>query len=130
MTSASYVVHDDYRWRVLRSITDPLDGEMLELFRLEGSIGAERKGRTIWAKAVECQVWQRPRLRRIIPETLLRGRRVFFEYDERTEIVTLRLGRARKGLATTIGGLYDTIARQQAANTRRDRAHARRMRRR
>jgi hypothetical protein len=123
-----YVNHDGHRWHVLRTVDEGEDGIMLELSRLVGRIGGHRRPRVIWAKAGECQAWQRPQVRRIRTTARLRGRRVVFEFDERTEVVTLRLERGRGGLTSTLGGLYDTLARQKAANVKRDRKFNRRTR--
>lgn len=129
-TTSTFVVHDSRRWRVLQTIEDPIDGTMHELMRHDGRIGSfERTPIVRWAKVNDCQPWKRPGKRRIISETTERGRKVIFEYDERSAVVSLRLSGQRKALTSTLGGLYWTLARQQAANERRDRAFARRKRR-
>jgi hypothetical protein len=53
---------------------------------------------------------------------------VVFEYDQQTSIITLRLKRQRRGYTTTLEGLYDLCARQQAANAKRDALFKRRTR--
>jgi hypothetical protein len=123
-------LNDGYRWRVLQTAIDPEDGEMHELMRLVGRVGMDRTQRVLWARTSDCRPWERRGVRRIISETTERGRKVIFEYDERAGVVTLRLSRQRRGLTSTLGGLYWTLARQQATNTKRDRAFAKRTRRR
>lgn len=126
MSATSYVMHDGHRWRVLRTITDPVDGELHELLRLVGKLGAARTSRTLWAKVCECTPWEKSGVRRIRTSARLRGRRVVFEFDPRTEVVTLRLERQRRAVTSTLGGIFDTLLRQRAAVERRDRAFARR----
>lgn len=125
---SAYVTHDGYRWRVLQTVVDPLDGEMHELMRNGARIGQAKEPKILWAKVSECRPWQRAGKRRIISEQTERGRKVILEYDEKTGVVTLRLSGLRNGLTSTLGGLYWTLQRQQASNAKRDRAFKRRTR--
>lgn len=131
MSHPTYVTHAGHRWRVMQEITDPNDGPMYELSRRMGRVG-ENTGNAIlrWALVSDCQPWKKTGLRRIISATTERGRKIIFEYDAKNDVVSLRLSRQRKALTTTLGGLYWTLQRQAAMNAKRDRAHARRVRRR
>lgn len=121
-----YVTHFGNRWTVLQEEIDPEDGKMLQIMRKVGRIGAERRTSIIWARESECSPWKKGSVRRIISETTERGKKVIFEHDGETGVVTLRLARQRTSLTTTLGGLYWLLVRQQAANVKRDRAFARR----
>ncbi|HEY6965855.1 MAG TPA: hypothetical protein VI229_00175 [Burkholderiales bacterium] len=124
----TYVRHDGYRWQVLRTVHDEQDGPMHELMRIAPF--GNRLPKVLWAKATECTPWKAEGIRRIVGVVPLRGRKVIFEFVPGTDEVRLRLSRQRTALTATLGGLYDTLARQKAANERRDRAFKRRTKRR
>lgn len=126
MSTPTYVLHDGYRWKMLGS-TD-VDGE--PAYDLARQVPGGRGKRTLLARVRDCQPWQRPAGTRTIrgEKPHRKGRPVVFEYDQQTGVITLRLKRARAGFTTTLEGLYDMCARQQAANLKRDREFTRRTR--
>jgi len=128
-----YVLHDDVRWKVVGEIEID-DRPAFELRRrvpVHGGTRRQWQVRVITAFVSDCQAYVAPGRTRVIRGKFphRRGRPVVFEYDQQTSIITLRLKRQRRGYTTTLEGLYDLCARQQAANAKRDALFKRRTRR-
>jgi hypothetical protein len=121
-----FVMHDGYRWKVAGVIE--LDGE--PAYDLVRPVPGGKGTRSLLARASECAPWRRPAGTRTIrgEKPHRKGRPVVFEYDQQTGVITLRLKRARSGFTTTLEGLFDMCARQQASNLKRDREFTRRIR--
>lgn len=113
------------RVRLLLLDRDYEPGETFAVLRLDNKVGPVNE---VYARLAEVTPWKHSGRRIIRGDKPHRhGRTVVFEFTP-PNLVRLRLQRARKGYDVTLEGLYDMAARAQAAMLKRDRAFARRIR--
>jgi hypothetical protein len=117
--TTAYVKHDGYRWAVVSHYLD--DGE--EWYALRRHIPG-RKPVELVARVRECEQTTLTKQKRRI-----RDDKVVMEIDAAGNVALRKRG-GRKKFLTTLTGLYAMAARHEAAIKMRDRAYARRTRRR
>jgi hypothetical protein len=121
-----YVTYQGRRYRIIGSWIADDDPPAYRMFRLKPFRGAE-----VLAPESECSPWKRGTVRHLNGKQPHRDHRpVHLDIDTGSEIIKARLKGKRKSFACTFGGLYDMLARQTIINAKRDRAFAKRTRRR
>jgi hypothetical protein len=118
-----YVIYAGRRYRVLNTWTNGYGALMARLKPFRGP--------EIAVNAINCTPWKRGSVRHINGTLPHRGKRpVHLRIDTAGEIISVHLKGTRQHLTCTFGGLYDMLARQTTINAKRDRAFAKRTRRR